>query len=135
MRFLELPADFRMVTEAEGMTVQVTALGDARLWMEERSLERIIVRGDRDVEFDYFVNGLRLGFGDRTPVVENEYFIPRHRDEPFLPQLPESVRQLMVDSGILNPDYTPNEATAARLGWTLVDRPDDDPEPAQRSER
>ena len=27
----------------------------------------------------------------------------------------------MVANGTLNPDYTPNETTAARLGWTLRD--------------
>jgi hypothetical protein len=27
-----------------------------------------------------------------------------------------------VQNGILNPDYTPNEATAARLGWKLLEQ-------------
>jgi hypothetical protein len=31
------------------------------------------------------------------------------------------LRDVLVRNGILNPDYTPNEETAARLGWRLLD--------------
>ena len=31
------------------------------------------------------------------------------------------IGDILVANGILNPDYTPNEATAQRLGWKLVD--------------
>ena len=59
---IEVPEDFRLVTEERGLTVQVTAIGQpAGLWVESRSLERIAVRGLADVEFDYFVNGVRRG--------------------------------------------------------------------------
>ncbi len=33
----------------------------------------------------------------------------------------EAHRQILVENGILNPDFTPNEATAAMMGWTLRD--------------
>ncbi len=33
----------------------------------------------------------------------------------------EAHRQNLVENGILNPDFTPNEATAAMMGWTLRD--------------
>lgn len=119
---IEVPEDFRLVTEEVGMTVQVTPLGDVRTWVEERNLERIVVRGREDVVFDYFVNGVRLGFAGHEPIEENHAFVPQYRDEAFHPQLPTAVRDLMVESGILNADHTPDEGTAARLGWTLVDR-------------
>ena len=32
----------------------------------------------------------------------------------------------LVENGILNPDFTPNEQTADRMGWTLTD-----PQPAE----
>lgn len=37
-------------------------MGRAEVWVEEKGLERIVVRGTADVEFDYLVNGLRQGF-------------------------------------------------------------------------
>jgi hypothetical protein len=40
---------------------------------------------------------------------------------PFGGQWPKELRDVLVRNGILNPDYTPNEATAARLGWTLLE--------------
>lgn len=33
---------------------------------------------------------------------------------------------MLVENGTLNPDFTPNEATAQRLGWKLVN-PEDIP--------
>jgi hypothetical protein len=33
---------------------------------------------------------------------------------------------MLVDNGILNPDFTPNEVTAARMGWPLADAPPPD---------
>jgi hypothetical protein len=118
---IEVPEEFRLVTELEGLTVQVTALGEALVWVELKSLERIEVRGRPDVEFDYFVNGVRLGFADLEPVQANGSFIPRYRDEPYAMQLPRGVRDLLVENGILNADFTPNETTAARMGWELRD--------------
>ena len=33
-RVIEVPEVFRLTTETEGLTVQLTPLGDARLWIE-----------------------------------------------------------------------------------------------------
>jgi hypothetical protein len=59
---LPVPDEFALVTAEGGLTVQVTALGDARVWVEHKGLDRIVVRGSADVEFDYFVNGVRAGY-------------------------------------------------------------------------
>jgi hypothetical protein len=126
---IDVPEDFRLVSEKENITVQVTAKGPAMLWVEEESLDQIIVRGSADVAFDYFVNGVRRGFADHQVEHENGAFRPQYRDEPFGAELPLAVRQILVDNGILNADFTPNENTAARLGWTLVDRPKSGPVP------
>ncbi len=123
LAIIDVPEDFRLVSEEDGLTVQVTARGPAMLWVEEQGLDRIVVRGSADVDFAYMVNGVRRGFADHQVAHENAAFRPQFRDEPFGAELPPAVRQLLVDNGTLNPDFTPNEHTAARMGWTLVDRP------------
>lgn len=60
---IEVPEEFRLVTEAEGLTVQLTPMGrNAGLWVEAQDLDRIVVRGERDAAFHYFVNGVRSGY-------------------------------------------------------------------------
>ena len=62
---IDVPEDFAAVTEAEGITVQVTARGPgADLWVARKGLDRIVVRGAKDVAFDYFVQGVRAGYAD-----------------------------------------------------------------------
>ncbi|MEM6675064.1 MAG: hypothetical protein AAF726_19600 [Planctomycetota bacterium] len=62
---IDVPEDFAAVTEAEGITVQVTARGPgADLWVASKSVDRIVVRGAKDVAFDYFVQGVRAGYAD-----------------------------------------------------------------------
>ncbi len=118
---IEVPEEFRLVTEPEGLTVQLTPKGDARLWVEEEGLERIVVRGSADVSFHYLVNGVRRGFAELECVRENHAFVPEERGVPYGTQYPEAYRRILVENGILNPDFTPNEATAARMGWVLAD--------------
>jgi hypothetical protein len=118
---IEVPEEFRLVTAEEGLTVQLTPYGPARLWVESKGLTEIVVRGDLDVPFDYMVNGVRRGFEGYEPLRANESFRPRFRGVPFGHELPPSLRQVLVANGILNADFTPNEATAAALGWTLFD--------------
>ncbi len=118
---IDVPEEFRLVSETENITVQVTPRGPAMLWVEQESLDQIVVRGSSDVDFDYFVNGVRRGFADHQVEHENGAFRPQFRDEAFGAELPPAVRQLLVLNGTLNADFTPNENTAARLGWTLVD--------------
>ena len=120
---IAIPDSWRMATGSEGITVQLTPLGKAQLWVEERSRERIVVRGEPDVAFDYFVNGVRRGFSDFQSIEQNRAFVPGERGRPFATGCPPGLRRILVENGILNPDGTPNEATAARLGWTLRDVP------------
>ena len=42
--------------------------------------------------------------------------------KPFGTQYPKELRDILVRNGILNPDYTPNEATAQKLGWKLKEK-------------
>jgi hypothetical protein len=123
---VDVPNSFRLVTEADGLTVQLTSRGRAQVWVESVDLDRIVVASDADVAFDYFVNGVRRGFAGHEPVQPNRMFVPQRRDEPYGAALPPAVRQMLVDNGILNPDFTPNEVTAARMGWPLADAPPPD---------
>ncbi|MEW6746220.1 MAG: hypothetical protein AB1486_26060 [Planctomycetota bacterium] len=125
---VEVPEAFRMTTEPEGLTVQVTAIGPARIWVEKYDLNRITVRGDADVEFHYLVNGVRRGFADFDPIGENQAYVPSTKDVPCGNELQPALREMLVQNGTLKPDFTPNEATAARLGWTLKD-------PTEKQER
>ena len=50
----------------------------------------------------------------------------------LLHDVSEPLRDILVANGILNSDYTPNEATAARLGWKLADLADPDIDPEHK---
>ncbi|MCE9593161.1 MAG: FG-GAP-like repeat-containing protein [Planctomycetes bacterium] len=116
-----VPDDFRMVTEAEGLTVQLTASGPTRVWVESKALSGIVVGSDLDLDVDYLVQGVRRGFSKLETIRDNQAFVPEVRGVPYGTQYPIELRRILVENGILNADFTPNEATALRLGWTLRD--------------
>lgn len=117
---LEIPESWQLVTAEEGITVQLTPLRSlARLAVLEQSRTRIVVIGDADCEFHYFVNGVRRGYTEHRAIIDNHAYVPRVRGVAFGSQYPEAIRRILVANGILNADFTPNEATARRLGWEL----------------
>ena len=119
---IEIPEEWKQVTDTSGITVQLTPVRSlARLAVMEKTRDRIVIVGDADCEFDYFVNGLRRGFTKYEPYMGNDGFKPTIRGVPFGTQYPDELRDILVKNGTLNPDYTPNEATAKRLGWKLED--------------
>jgi hypothetical protein len=65
---IELPSYFSKVTEGKGITVQLTPTGGwSQLYVEEKSPTRLVVRvapGNQDVDFDFFVQGVRAGYSD-----------------------------------------------------------------------
>ncbi len=114
-----IPEDFRMVTDPDGLTVQVTPIGAlATLACVRKSLDEIVIAGSADVDFDYLVHGVRKAFKSYQAVVPNRFFLPqRASDRSFAQSLPaESVRRLKAN-GTLNDDGTVNLETAKRLGW------------------
>lgn len=117
---IRVPEAFRLVTEPDGLSVQLTAVGErAALWVETQDLERLVVRGDTDVTFHYLVNGVRRGYADFAAIRPNRVWVPEYAHEPYGTQYPEAIRRLLVENGTLNADLTPNVETAARLGWPL----------------
>jgi hypothetical protein len=121
---IEVPEHFRIVSRVDGLTVQLTPIGDmAVLAVISRSLEGIVVRGSKDVEFDYMVNGVRVTVPRLEPIEENRFFVPRNAHDPALTRpLDPEVRSRLVRSGILNPDGTISLETAHRLGWDDQER-------------
>ena len=65
---IELPEHFAKVTEADGLTVQLTPLGGwHQLYVAEKSPRRLVVRdarGSDGTEFDFIVQGIRAGYAD-----------------------------------------------------------------------
>jgi len=99
----------------------------------ESALDRIVIRGSADVDFDYTVSGVRRSFTDFTPLHDNVTFVPASvgASAELTIGLPaESVRRL-ISNGTLNADGSVNAQTARRLGW---DRRPDWNNPAARPE-
>ncbi len=62
---IELPEHFSEVTSEQGLTVQLTPLGEwLQLYIVEKNTKRIIVREatGKDGSFDYLVQGIRKGY-------------------------------------------------------------------------
>jgi len=116
---IEVPEHFRMVTAEKGLTVVATPVGGlAVLAAVRQDLDKIVIQGSSDVEFNYLVNGVRKALEDHRPISENRDFIPKSAsDADSWKALPaESIRRLKAN-GTLNPDGTINLETAHRLGW------------------
>jgi hypothetical protein len=115
-----VPESFRLVTEEEGLTVQITPIGRAAsvgvISVLSMDLNEIVIDGKNDVEFSYLVQGVRKGYADMKPIVENTLFVPtgpRDRLGPY----PERIKQRLVSLGVYHPDGTVNMQTAEQLGW------------------
>ncbi|MEJ2709181.1 MAG: hypothetical protein P8074_16335 [Anaerolineales bacterium] len=64
---ITLPEHYSLVTEMEGLTVQVTPREDCNgLYVDEVTTTYLVVRelqgGKSDARFDFFINGVRMGF-------------------------------------------------------------------------
>jgi len=120
---IDIPQEWKDVTAAEGITVQVTPYeAGADLYVAETGRERIVIKGAKDCAFSYFVNGVRRGYEEYEPYIPNTGFRPDIKGVPFGNQYPKAIRDILVKNGVLNTDYTPNEATAAKLGWKLMEQ-------------
>ena len=72
---IELPEHFAKVTAEEGLTVQLTPIGEwLQLYIVEKSPRQIVVReaNGKDGQFDYLVQGVRKGYEDFQPVQARE---------------------------------------------------------------
>jgi hypothetical protein len=120
---IEVPEAFRMVTASEGLTVVAMSVGDvALLGCVKKSLDEIVIRGSKDVEFDYVVNGVRKAFDHHEPVEPNSFFVPTSpRDRMLTRPLPKELFDRLVRNGTLSPDGSVNMETVRKLGWDKRD--------------
>jgi len=113
-----VPESFRLVTEEEGLTVQITPIGRATaVGVTSMDLNQILVEATRDVEFSYLVQGVRHHRGQFEAIQQNTYFVPSSADARMDPWPPQIQKQL-VDLGIYFSDGRVNMATADRMGWS-----------------
>lgn len=114
---ISVPEDFRLVTDGEGLSIQVTPIGEmATVAVLRISLNEIVVKGSRSVEFFYTVNGIRKGRSDFAAVRKNSLFRPGSADDQMTEWGPK-IRETLIQNGTLTQKGVPNLETAERLGW------------------
>lgn len=121
MAVIQVPEHFAMVTDPEGLTVQLTPVGaSSNMYIEREGLDMIVVRASRDVKFHYLVQGVRAAFRDHQPITENTMFMPSSPTAQMPTALSAEQKKRLVDNGTYNPDGTPNKDTARALGWAKI---------------
>jgi hypothetical protein len=115
---VEVPESFRIVTDDDGLTVQLTPVGElVQLAVIEKSLNRITIRSSRDVAFDYEVKGVRRSFRNHQAISDGSEFIPSSPEERLPAYLSEEVKSRLIANGTYKQDGSVNLTTAERLGW------------------
>src|SRR5262249_4296857 len=72
---ITVPEDFRIVTDTEGLTVQLTPVrAPASMYIISEDLNQIVVKSNRDVRFHYMVNGVRKAFKDHQAIENGNEF-------------------------------------------------------------
>lgn len=118
---IEVPEAFRMVTDPEGLTVQITPIGGfAQVYVESQDLNQIVVRGSKDVRFHYTVNGVRHAFKDHNAIVENTFFRPEGASSIMPAAFAPEQKRILIQTGVYNGDGTVNLGTAEKMGWTKI---------------
>jgi hypothetical protein len=118
---IAVPDSFRMVTDAEGLSIQVTAIGEmATVAVSSIGLEKIVVKGSRNVEFFYTVNGVRKTHKHLTPIGPGQEFMPKSADATMPLYLTDGQKAMLISNGTYKEDGTVNMETARRLGWDEV---------------
>jgi hypothetical protein len=122
---IAVPESFRLVTEEEGLTVQITPIGHpTAVGVTSADLNQIVVEANRDVEFSYLVQGVRHHRGQFEAIQPNTYFVPVSADARMDPWSPQIQKQL-VDLGIYSSDGRVIMETAERMGWAQKWRDDE----------
>lgn len=135
MARIAVPEDFRLVTSSDGLSVQVTPIGQmATVAVIRADLNEIVVQASRNVEFYYTVNGVRATFASHKPIRENVDFIPRGPEGGMIGAWsPEQKRRLIANRSF-NTDGTANMETVERLNWEAVWQNGGKPVPATTPE-
>ena len=78
-----LPAHFSLVTSEKGLTCQLTPRGDCKgLYIVKLTPRELVVRelqgGKSNIQFDYFIQGIRKGYEDYKVIRENRKLKFKH---------------------------------------------------------
>jgi hypothetical protein len=119
---IAVPEDFRMVTDAEGLTVQITPIGGmASVGVMRADLDEIVVQSSRNLEFYYLVNGIRRSHKHLTsPIVEGTHFMPRRPTAKMPLYLTDYQKEMLIQNGTYKADGTVNMETARKNGWDRI---------------
>ena len=121
MARIPVPEHFRLVTDAEGLTVQITPIGVmASFAVLKMDLNEIVVQASRNVEFSYLVQGVRATYKDLDPFRGSAEFRPRSADANLPAWLSPAQQRLLIQNGTYREDGTVNTETARRLGWDRI---------------
>ena len=122
MARIAVPEDFRMVTDAEGITVQITPIGPMTTFsVVKYDLNEIVVQASRNVEFFYMVNGIRRTHKHLTsPIGEGREYMPHSAEATMPVYFTDEQKQLLIRNGTYNSDGTVNMETARRNGWDRI---------------
>jgi hypothetical protein len=133
MARIAVPEHFRMVTDPEGLTVQITPIGGmATVGVLRMDLNEIVVESSRNLEFSYLVQGVRATFKDVPTVWQGNEFRPERADATIPAGLSEGQRARLIANGTYRADGTVNMETATRLGWDKIwERQRPAPQPEQ----
>jgi hypothetical protein len=119
---IRVPEDFRLVTDSEGLTVQITPIGEMATYaVVSIGLDEIVVKSSRNVEFFYSVNGVRNAYRDWQPIVASQdFFMPESADATLPASFNPEERRRLVANGTYRANGAVNMQTADRLGWTRI---------------
>ncbi len=118
---LDVPEDFRLVTDPTGLSIQVTPIGrGADPAVQSIDLNHIVVTGTQDVDFFYTVNGVRKGYAGYNPIEAVHVFVPRSATDTLPNYLNDVQKQSLIANGTYNADGTVNLTTAHRMGWDVL---------------
>jgi hypothetical protein len=115
---IAVPEHFRLVTDPEGLSVQITPIGAmATVAVMKVDLQETVVASSRNVEFFYVVQGVRTTFKDVDPVISSAPFLPGAADARMPGYLSEAQKRRLIENGTYRSDGAVNVETAKRLGW------------------
>jgi hypothetical protein len=117
---IDVPESFRMVTDSDGLTVQLTPTGSrfTQMTVESSDLNQIVVLSNRDVTFHYLAQGVRRAYKNMEVITDNTLFAPDSPSAKLPVYLSPDEKQRLIDNGTYNPDGTVNMKTAESAGWT-----------------
>jgi hypothetical protein len=119
---VSVPESFRLVSSEDGLTVQVTPIGDvAAIAVVSADLNTIVVQSvRRELDFYYTVNGVRKSFEGFDPMAQPDYFVPETPDARMPASFTPEQRRRLIANGTYNADGTVNMDTAQKMGWTRI---------------